>query len=122
MATRVQIAARIASMNPATGEVLGELDRTSEADVHSAVARARTAQASWAELGLRRRIAVLREFQRKLYQKKSEIAAAITREAGKPLVEALVTEVLVVLDGARFLVDNAWGCLRDEPLPHANLV
>lgn len=122
MATDLQIAARkIASVNPATGEILGELECAGEAEVEAAVARARAAQAAWAELGPGRRIAVIREFQGKLYAKKSEIAAAITREAGKPLVEALVTEVLVVLDAARFLIDNAWGLLRDEPVPHGNL-
>ena len=41
-------------------------------------------------------------FSGMLHEKKSEIAAAITREAGKPWAEALVTEVLVVLDAARF--------------------
>ena len=108
-------------MNPATGEVLRELECASEGDVETAVARAKSAQAAWAELGLRRRIGMLREFQQKLHTKKSEIAEAITREAGKPLAEALVTEVLVVLDAARFLIDNAWGLLRDEPVPHGNL-
>jgi len=123
MATDLQIAARkLASVNPATGEVLRELECAGEGDVHAAVSRAQVAQAAWAELGLRRRIDVLREFQRNLYLRKSEIAAAITREVGKPLVEALVTEVLVVLDAARFLIDNAWGLLRDEPVPHGNLV
>ncbi len=123
MATDVQIAARkIVSVNPATGEILRELECAGEGAVESAVERARAAQAAWSELGLRRRIEVLREFQGKLYAKKSEIAAAITREVGKPLVEALVTEVLVVLDAARFLIDNAWGLLRDEPVPHGNLV
>ncbi len=110
------------SVNPATGEVLRELECAGEGAVESAVARAKSAQSAWAELGLRRRIEVLRDFQGKLYAKKSEIAAAITREVGKPLVEALVTEVLVVLDAARFLIDNAWGLLRDEPVPHGNLV
>jgi acyl-CoA reductase-like NAD-dependent aldehyde dehydrogenase len=123
MATDLQIVARqLASVNPATGEVLRELECAGEGEVQSAVARAKVAQAAWAEIGLRRRIAVLREFQRRLYARKSEIAAAITREAGKPVVEALVTEVLVVLDAARFLIDNAWGLLRDEPVPHGNLV
>jgi succinate-semialdehyde dehydrogenase/glutarate-semialdehyde dehydrogenase len=123
MATDLQIAARkIVSVNPATGEVLRELECAGEGAVEAAVARARVAQAAWAELGLRQRINVLREFQGKLYAKKSETAAAITREVGKPLVEALVTEVLVVLDAARFLIDNAWGLLRDEPVPHGNLV
>jgi acyl-CoA reductase-like NAD-dependent aldehyde dehydrogenase len=123
MGTDLQIAARkIVSVNPATGEILRELECAGEGAVEAAVERARAAQAAWSELGLRRRIEVLREFQRKLYAKKSEIAAAITREVGKPLVEALVTEVLVVLDAARFLIDNAWGLLRDEPVPHGNLV
>jgi len=123
MATDLQIAARkVVVVNPATGEVLRELECAGESEVEATVARARAAQAAWNELGLRRRIAILREFQGKLYARKSEIAAAITREVGKPLVEALVTEVLVVLDAARFLIDNAWRLLRDEPVPHGNLV
>jgi acyl-CoA reductase-like NAD-dependent aldehyde dehydrogenase len=122
MALELQVAVRkISSVNPATGEVLRELERASESEVRAAVARARTAHASWAAIGVRTRIAVLREFQRKLQENKSEIAAAIMREAGKPVVEALTTEVLVVLDAARFLIDNAHRLLRDEPLPHGNL-
>jgi acyl-CoA reductase-like NAD-dependent aldehyde dehydrogenase len=122
MATRLQVEVKkIASINPATGEVLRELECVSESDVFAAVERARTAQAAWAELGLRRRIDVLRQFQARLHARKSKIAAAITREAGKPVAEALTTEVLVVLDAARFLIENAWSLLRDEPVPHGNL-
>ena len=113
--------AKIASVNPATGEFLREVECASEEGIFSAVARARVAQAAWADASLRHRLTVLREFQRILHEKKSEVAAAITREVGKPLVEALVTEVLVVLDAARFLIDNAWGLLRDEAVPHGNL-
>jgi acyl-CoA reductase-like NAD-dependent aldehyde dehydrogenase len=115
------IASRIASLNPATGEILRELECAGEAEVQAAVARAQAAQAAWAQLGLSRRIEILRDFQRQLQAKKSEIAGAITREAGKPVAEALVTEVLVVLDAARFLIDNAWSLLRDEPVPHGNV-
>ena len=123
MATDLQLAGRkVVSLNPATGEVLRELECAGEHEVLAAVARARTAQGAWAEFGVKRRIAVLRAFQRGLYTRKKEIAAAITREAGKPLAEALVTEVMVVLDAARFLIDHAWRLLRDEPVPHGNLV
>jgi acyl-CoA reductase-like NAD-dependent aldehyde dehydrogenase len=123
MATDVQIAARkLESVNPATGEVLREIECAGEEQVGIAVRRARSAQVAWAALGVRWRIEMLRRFQAGLYNRKSEIAAAITREAGKPLAEALVTEVLVVLDAARFLIDNAWSLLRDEPVPHGNLV
>ena len=122
MATDLQIAAsKIVSVNPATGNVLREIECASENDVFEVVAQARAAQLQWAELGLKHRIAVLREFQARLYDRKSEVATAITREAGKPLAEALVTEVLVVLDAARFLIDSAWRLLRDEPVLHGNL-
>ncbi len=121
MATHLEVARKIASVNPATGEILRELDCAGEREVEAVVARARAAQPAWASLGLRRRIALVREFQKKLLEKKSEIAAVITREAGKPLAESLVTEVLVVLDAARFLIDNAWNLLRDEPVAHGNL-
>ena len=122
MATDLQVAARkVVSVNPASGEVLREFDSATDADVHAAIARARSAQTAWNELGVRRRIAVLREFQRLLHEKKSEVAALISREAGKPMVEALLTEVLVVLDATRFCIDNAFDFLREQPVPHGNL-
>src|SRR5215831_14033736 len=121
MSADLQIAtSKIASLNPATGELLREFECASEREIHDAVFRTRTAQTDWAEIGLRRRIEIIQKFQGELFQKKSDIAAAITREAGKPLAEALVTEVLVVLDAARFLINNAYQLLRAETLPHGN--
>ncbi|HTR23273.1 MAG TPA: aldehyde dehydrogenase family protein [Terriglobales bacterium] len=113
---------RIASINPATGEVLGELDSAGTVEVRAAVARARTAQPGWNAWGVRNRIRALRRFQQILLARKSEIARRISQEAGKPQAEALTTEVLVVLDAARFLIDNGFDLLRDEVLPHGNLV
>jgi len=122
MATNVEFAvSRIASVNPATGEVLGELDSAGPAEVRAAVARARAAQPEWSAWGIRNRVRILRRFQQILLTHKTDIARRITQEAGKPLVEALVTEVLVVLDAARFLIDNAFAILREEKLPHGNL-
>jgi len=112
---------KIASVNPATGELLREFDCASEAEVQMAVNRARAAQAAWNGLGVHTRISVLRRFRQIVYSNKTEIAQLITREAGKPYIEALLTEVLVVLDAARFLISNVYSLLRDEPLPHGNL-
>ncbi len=109
------------SVNPATGEILREFDSASEHEVRDAVARARAAQPAWSALGVRKRAAVLKEFQFLLHDKKAEIAAVITREAGKPYAEALTTEVLVALDSARFCVENAHGLLREEVVQHGNL-
>jgi succinate-semialdehyde dehydrogenase/glutarate-semialdehyde dehydrogenase len=121
MAANLEFAvSRFASVNPATGEVLGELDSAGPTEVRAAVARARAAQPEWNAWGIRHRVRVLRRFQQIVLAHKNDIARRITQEAGKPAVEALVTEVLVVLDAARFLIGNAFAILREEKLPHGN--
>ena len=122
MALHTPIALRkISSVNPATGEVLREWACAGDSEVLAAVERARVAQHAWRELGVRKRITLLRDFQHRLHERKLQIAQAVTREEGKPVAEALTTEVLVVLDAARFLIDNSFRLLNDEPLPHGNL-
>jgi acyl-CoA reductase-like NAD-dependent aldehyde dehydrogenase len=121
MAAGSQIGKKVVSINPATGETLATLDSTTDQQVLEAVARARAAQPAWHHMGVRRRTAVLKNFQRLLHEGKTQIASLITREAGKPYVEALTTEILVVLDACRFYADHAYKLLRDEALPHRNL-
>ncbi len=116
------VISRVVSVNPATGEVLGELDSAGPTEVRAAVALARAAQPDWHAWGIRNRVRMLRRFQQILLAHKTDIASRITREAGKPAVEALLTEVLVVLDAARFLIDNAYAILSEEKLPHGNFV
>jgi succinate-semialdehyde dehydrogenase/glutarate-semialdehyde dehydrogenase len=122
MATDLQVTTRkVVSANPATGETLREFEAATNTEVRAGVARARAAQPAWNETDVRRRVAVLRVFQRLLHERKSEVATLITREAGKPTVEALLTEIMVVLDATRFCVDNAFAFLRERPVPHGNL-
>lgn len=122
MATDLQIAARkVISTNPATGEILRELECADEREVQLAVDRAHSAQPAWSGIGVAKRVSILKKFQRLLHHNKTGIADLISREAGKPAVEAMLTEVLVVLDAARFYIENAFGLLRDEPVPHGNV-
>src|SRR5437899_2629560 len=121
MPTDLQLAvSRIASVNPATGEVLGELDCAGPTEVRAAVARARAAQSDCNAWGVRNRVKIVSRFQQLLLAQKTDIARRITQEAGKPYVESLLTEVMVVLDTARFLIENAYSLLREEKLPHGN--
>ena len=113
--------AKLINRNPATGEVLGEYAMASAEDVAAAVTRARAAQAAWAQVPLPRRVAVIWRFIDLLAQRKEVVAATISAEAGKPRVEALLTEVMVVLDAARFCAENAYRVMREEPLAHGNL-
>jgi succinate-semialdehyde dehydrogenase/glutarate-semialdehyde dehydrogenase len=57
-----------------------------------------------------------------LCDQKEAVAAVISREAGKPEVEALSTELLVVLDTVKYLRNTLPGFLRPEPIPHGNPV
>ncbi len=113
---------KIVSSNPANGEVLGELTCAGEAEIRAAVERARTAQKRWAQTDVRERVRLLREFQKVLYERRDDVARLITREAGKPMVEALLTEVLVALDAAKFYAENIYSYLRPERVPHSNPV
>ena len=97
----------IVTTNPATGEVLTKLACAAPADVQDAVFRAKQAQPAWQAASLRERIAVLRRFQWLLSEQRDAVARLICREAGKPTVEALTTEVLVVLDATEFCIYSA---------------
>jgi acyl-CoA reductase-like NAD-dependent aldehyde dehydrogenase len=123
MATDPHVGARRVDVtNPGTGQALGEFECTSVDDVQQAVHRAHEAQLSWwRRTPVQERLEVLKKFQHLLIDRKQQVARTITSEAGKPYVEALLTEVLVVLDAARFLLQESYGFLRDQPVPHGSL-
>src|ERR1051325_6876835 len=108
------------SVNPATGEVLREFECASEPQVRAAVADARAAQPKWNAMGIAGRLAILRRFQQLLQKHKTDVARLIAREAGKPVGEAMVTEIIVVLDVVRFCAENAPAVLRTERLSYGN--
>ncbi len=121
MATHTPAAIKkIESVNPATGEVLQQFCVAPESEVREAVRRARESQMGWAQIGIKKRVSILREFQKLLFNHKTDVAQLITKEVGKPVVEALLTEVVVVLDAAQFCIDNAYSLLREETVPHRN--
>ncbi len=113
-------AEKVVTTNPATGEVLAELPCATADDVCAAVLRAREAQVDWRRQPVAKRIAVLRRFQSLLNEQRDVVATLICREAGKPVVEALMTEVVVVLDAAGFCIRTASHFLAPRPLAHGN--
>jgi len=124
MASEAKIASggTLLSHNPATGELLAELECATPEEVRSAVLRAKTAQPQWQTTPVSERVALLRRFQNVLSERRDDVARLLCREAGKPVAEALATEVMVVLDAAQFCIRHAHEFLRDKPLPHGNIV
>lgn len=106
--------------NPATGAVLAELPEASPEDVRAAVARARAAQPAWADLPVRERLARLDRFRALLLNDRLGMAEQVTRETGKPLTEALGVDVLIALDVAKWVVQNAERILAPEVVKLGN--
>jgi succinate-semialdehyde dehydrogenase/glutarate-semialdehyde dehydrogenase len=100
---------------------VGSVPVSGEQAISAAVECSRAAQERWAGASISTRLGVLRRFQQLLVGQKERIASVITAESGKPLAEALSTEILVVLDAVQFLLNNVPSFLRPEPVPHANL-
>ena len=109
-----------ATSNPATGQPLGEFPIASAEQVAEAVARARQAQLWWSQTPLVRRSAVLRRVAKLLSAEREALARVITAESGKPLQEALLSDVMVAADAAVFCAENAAAVLRAQSVPHAN--
>ncbi len=102
----------VESRDPATGEVWRRFEPATSDEVASAVARARAAQPAWAARALTERIRVLRRFHECLYDRRAEVAEALTRENGKPLAEALGSEIAIALDFASYYATEAPRFLR----------
>jgi acyl-CoA reductase-like NAD-dependent aldehyde dehydrogenase len=86
------------SLNPATGETVGEVPVTPVEDIPAIVARARAAQPAWAALGAEGRAEVLRQIGPRIRDRADALGALLTREMGKPVREA-AGEVRSCADG-----------------------
>lgn len=85
-------------MNPATGETIGKIEFTAPDRIPQIVEEARGAQKDWMQLPETRRAQLVKEFGRILFLRKRKIADLISRENGKPVVEAYTSEIIPALD------------------------
>jgi betaine-aldehyde dehydrogenase len=84
---------RFASINPATGEVLGYVTAAGAAQVNAAVRSAQKAQAGWGAMTGTERARVLRRAADILRLRNQELAELETRDTGKPIQETRVVDV-----------------------------
>src|SRR6476661_1470826 len=105
----------LTTVNPATGEPLHEYAVFTDAEVDAALARADEAQRVWAERSIGQRAVVLRRVAAILRDELEALALLVTREMGKPLVEARA-EVEKCATTCDFYADHAAAFLADEPV------
>lgn len=107
----------IVSFDPATGEEIGRLRKTSPDDVHRAVAEARRALQTWRTAAFTERRRLLMRAREVLLSEMDEIAHLISRESGKPFGEAISMEIAPVLDLMQWVARGARKMLRPRRVP-----
>lgn len=84
----ISAAATFPVINPATGEVLGQVPDLGRGETARAIAAAQAAWPAWRERLARERAALLRRWQALMLEHADDLARLITLEQGKPLAEA----------------------------------
>jgi betaine-aldehyde dehydrogenase len=121
---------RFASINPATGEVLGYVTAAGAAQINAAVCAAQKAQAGWGAMTGTERARVLRRAADILRLRNQELAELETRDTGKPIQETRVVDVASGADCFEYFAGlaqslsgehidlgiQAFGYTRREPL------
>lgn len=113
-AERTEGASRTASVfNPATGRVQAEVVLADQPTIDEAIASAERAHATWGELSMARRQAVLFRFRELMNERKGELADIIVREHGKVRSDALGEiarglEVVELATGFPHLIKGAY--------------
>jgi succinate-semialdehyde dehydrogenase/glutarate-semialdehyde dehydrogenase len=102
-----QGAKRHTSVAAATGEALGTFQVSGPEEAHAALARARAAQVAWRKLALEERCERVLRLRDVLVDRSDALVDIISRECGKPAQEALVHEVMAVVDLAAFYAKRA---------------
>jgi acyl-CoA reductase-like NAD-dependent aldehyde dehydrogenase len=104
----------IQSINPATEEVLASFEPSTPQQVEQSLSGAEAAYRSWRRTSFAERGALLRKAAAYLRQHHARLAATITVEMGKAVVEA-EAEVEKCAWNCEFYADNAARFLADEP-------
>ena len=106
------------TLNPATGEVICQIDMANEADVDKAVASAQAGFKVWSQMAGAERGRILGEAARILRSRNETIAALEVKDTGKPIAEALSVDILSGADAIEYfagLADKVHGSHFDLP-------
>ena len=111
----------IPSIDPATGKILAQFERTLPEVLPEVLLRARAAQLGWRALAVEKRCTQLRVLRDCMMASRDVLANAVVAESGKPRVEALFADLFVALDTAQYFSKSGAKFLRSERVPHHSI-
>ncbi len=101
--------------NPATGELIEEIENASDEEVRAAVDRVHSAYPAWRARSVAERAKIVSRAAELFAERSDELAAIMTLEMGKRINEGR-GEVGIVVDIFNYYADNAATLLADEPM------
>jgi succinate-semialdehyde dehydrogenase/glutarate-semialdehyde dehydrogenase len=104
------------SFNPATGERLGSVPALAPDQVQQVVDDVAEVQPFWAQLPLSDRARYMRRTAQVIIDHLAELSTLLTREQGKPRVEAYSMELLPTIDALHWIADQGPKILADEKI------
>jgi succinate-semialdehyde dehydrogenase/glutarate-semialdehyde dehydrogenase len=93
---------------------LGRVPILGDKEIKQSLDRARTVQPAWAALTFKQRAGYILRAKRLLFEGQDEICELIARETGKPVVEALASEVFPIENLMDYFARKSAKLLRDE--------
>ncbi len=103
-------------INPATAEPYRTVLPTREDEIEALLPRMKKAQREWREVPVSERVRICGQFMQSFQRRADSVALDVTRQMGKPLVQAR-REVDRMLERAATMCALAAESLRDEILP-----
>ncbi len=105
---------KLISTNPARNyEAIGEVEISTDQEIKEKVDLAHKAKTPWKELGIKKRIKLLKPIYTEFQNRSDEIAKLISLEIGKPIMGSLA-EVNSGLKKFKWFMDNGEQALKDE--------
>jgi succinate-semialdehyde dehydrogenase/glutarate-semialdehyde dehydrogenase len=101
--------------NPATGELVEEIENATDEEVQAAIERVHHGYASWRRRPVAERAKIVSRAAELFAERTDELAAIMTLEMGKRINEGR-GEVGIVVDIFNYYADNGPDLLADEPL------
>ena len=105
--------AKLKVVNPATGKVAASLDADDAKSVKAKYERARAAQAKWAKVPLKKRLAAIAAFREKVVAETEHLAKVLTTEVGKPISQSR-NELKGLLPRIDFFLEQTAKTLRPK--------
>ena len=103
--------------DPATGCLLGEMKAMTPAEVDASVLLAVEAQKKWRKTTWEQRRQVLRIMMQYIVENQERICKVDARDSGKPMVDALLGEIMTTCEKISYVVKHGESVLAREYRP-----